>query len=275
LPDTAEFVEAAEGATAGEPIPDEIFVRAIDLPTLSVRQARAAVAQQIDILSPLPPAEVASCVVLVGPVEEGLNRFAVGFAPKGLLTRVAAPSERTVTLTGWLDGEAIAFRFDRPGAAPVKPDWRAGLEATTIAGACLAILLAAASLRLDHEIDRAQSRLDAANARVQRLSRETAALDRIGGAWRAAQVTRRGAVVDCALAGLAKAAGGPVTLSKLTLANGQISARLSAPISDSTLTALRALGFSAASTELAPATAPAPAAAAAIQDVRTSAADCR
>src|SRR5579864_3489629 len=64
------------------PPPDEVFVRAIDLPTLSLRQARAAVARQLDILSPLPPAEVAASVVLVGPTETGLHRYAVGLAPR-------------------------------------------------------------------------------------------------------------------------------------------------------------------------------------------------
>jgi hypothetical protein len=273
LPDTAEFVEATQGAI-GDELPEEIFVRAIDLPTLSLRQARAAVAQQIDILSPLPPAEVSTSVVLVGPVEEGLNRFAVGFAPHALLTRTASADERTVTLIGKLDGEVIAFRFDRPGDGRSAADWGARLEVATIAGACLAILLAAASLRLDREIDQAQSRLDATNTQVQRLTRETSSLARIGGAWRVAQATRKAGLVDCALTGLAKASGGPVTLSKLTLANGQVSARLSAPIGDAALTALKALGFSATpAAPSPPTTAPPPTTA--TQDVQTNAANCR
>jgi hypothetical protein len=274
LPDTAEFVATTEpGAGAAQEVPDEIFVRAIDLPTLSVRQARAAVAQQLDILSPLPPAEVSTSVVLVGPVEGGLNRFAVAFAPRGLLARMSTTSERTVTLIGKLDGEVIAFRFDRLGAAPRVADWGPRLETATIAGACLAILLAAASLRLDREIDQAQARLDAANTQVQRLTLEAASLARIGGAWRAAQATQKAGLVDCALSGLAKATGGPVTLSRLTLANGQVSARLSAPASDAALAALRALGFTPAST--ASPSASAPATPAAVQDVQTSAAACR
>ena len=273
MPDTAEFVDTAVGAISGEALPGDIFVRAIDLPTLSLRQARAAVAQQIDLLSPLPPAEVSTSVILVGPVEEGLNRFAVGFAPRGLLTRMASADERTVTLIGKLDGEAIAFRFDRPGGAPGTADWGPRLEAATIAGACLAILLAATSLRLDREIDQAQARLDATNSQVQRLTLETASLARIGGAWRVAQVTRKAGLVDCALSDLAKATGGPVTISKLTLTNGQLSARLSAPVSDATLAALRTLGFALASPASPPASAPTTPSV--VQDVWTSAATCR
>ena len=276
MPDTAEFVDATSAAVGGEALLDaprhEIFVRAIDLPTLSVRQARAAVAQQIDILSPLPPAEVSTSVVLVGPVEEGLNRFAVAFAPRGLLERASVAGERTISLTGSLDGESIAFRFDRPGAAAGVTDWGARLEVATIAGACVAIVLAGASFRLDREIDRSQARLDAANTQVQRLTLETASLARIGGAWRTAQATRKAGVLDCALSGLAKANGGFTTISRLTFANGQVTARLSAPIGNPTVAALRALGLRPAS----PAgSAPASALSAVTQDVQTNGADCR
>ncbi len=252
-------------------------MRALDLPTLSLKQARAAVAQQLDILSPLPPAEVACSVVLLGPVEEGLNRFAVGFAPRALLER---DGERIVTLIGRLDGEVIVFRFDRPGAPPGKPDWAAWLELATIAGLCVAMVLAGASVRLGGEIDRLQARTDAANTQVQHLSAQAAALARIGAAWRAAETTRQAGVVDCALSDLAKATGGPVSLTRLSLADGQFSARLNAPATDATLTALQAMGFRtttlgapvapplASPADTAP---PAPA----VRDVQTTAADCR
>jgi hypothetical protein len=281
LPDTADFVPADPVAPiAVAQVRDEIFVRAIDLPTLSLKQARAAVAQQLDILSPLPPAEVVSSVVLLGPVEEGLNRFAVGFAPRALLEG----GERTTTLIGRLDGEVIVFRFDRPGALPGQPDWARRLELATIAGLCLAIVLAGASVRLGREIDRLQARTDAANTEVQHLSAEAAALARIGAAWRAAEATRQAGVVDCALGDLAKATGGPVGLTRLNLADGQFSARLSAPATDATLTALQALGFRTTTppspAALAPAPAPAPPAAPAqpapaVRDVQTTATDCR
>ncbi|HXQ15636.1 MAG TPA: hypothetical protein VN814_13530 [Caulobacteraceae bacterium] len=287
MPDTADFAPSADEvqAIAAEPNRDEIFVRALDLPTLSLKQARAAVAQQLDILSPLPPAQVVSSVVLVGPVEDGLNRFAVGFAPRELLARMTEGGERSVALTGWLEGEAIAFRFDRPGAPPGKPDWAARLEAATIAGLCLAILLAGASVRMGREIDRVQARDDAANAQVQRLSGETASLTRIAAAWRAAQAARPAGVIDCALGDLAKATGGPVSLTRLSLAEGQVSAHLGAPASDATLTALRAMGFRAATPPTAASPAPVapsplagpgdPAAAPVVRDLQTTAADCR
>jgi len=282
MPDTADFVQpippdGPAASIAAAPVRDEIFVRALDLPTLSLKQARAAVLQQLDILSPLPPAEVASSVVLLGPVEEGLNRFAVGFAPRALLER---DGERIVTLIGRLDGEVIVFRFERPGAAPGKPDWAWRLELATIAGLCLAIVLAGASVRLGREIDRLQARTDAANTQAQHLSAEAASLARIGAAWRAAEATRQAGVVDCALGDLAKATGGPVGLTRLSLADGQLRARLNAPATDATLTALQAMGFRA-TTAVAP-VAPPPASSAdpappapAVREVQTTAADCR
>jgi len=274
LPDTAEFVEPPTTTIEGEEAREEIFVRAIDLPTLSVKQARAAVAQQIDILSPLPPAGVVSSVVLLGPVEEGLNRFAVGFAPRELVERMAEDGQRVVTLGGWLDEEEILFRFDRPGLAPGEADWARRLEIATIGAMCLAIVMAALSLRLDREADRLQSRLGTVNTEVRGLSGETAALARVGGAWRAAQAIRRPGLVDCALGDIAKASGGPIALSSFSLANGQFSAHLSQPASDATVTALRALGFSVSGPVP---TAPADAAAspAAVRDVQTTSADCR
>ena len=254
------------------PASDEVFVRAIDLPTPSLRQARAAVAQQLDILSPLPPAEVAAAVVLVGPTEAGLSRYAVGLAPRRLLAE--APAEgRIVTLIGRLDGEIIAFRFERPRAGADANGW---IELATIAGACLAILLAGANLRVDREIDSAQAQVDAADALVQQRSHEVAQVARVAGAWRAAAATRKAGVVDCALAGLVKASAGPVRVAGLAMAGGQLTARLADPPADPA--ALKALGLTPAvqtgpAATAAPAdTAPPPALA---QDFQTSAAACR
>jgi hypothetical protein len=242
LPDTADFIDAPPAAAQEEGPGEAVFVRAIDLPTPSVRQARAAVAQQLDILSPLPPADVVFSVVLLGPAEAGQSRFAVGLAPRALVQRNAAPGERAVILTGRLDGDLVPFRFEAAGARAGVPDWRARLEIATVAGVCLAILLGAASLRLDREIGRLQARADAVGERSQRLSRETGALGRVTAAWRAAQATRRASVVDCALTHLAQANSGPVSLATLTLADGQVTARMTSPPSDAMVTALRALG---------------------------------
>jgi hypothetical protein len=261
---------------------DEVFVRAIDLPTLSLRQARAAVAHQLDILSPLPPAEVAAAVVLIGPTEAGLHRYAVGLAPRRRLAE--APAEaRTVTLIGRLDDQVIAFRFERPGAAGGTAAW---LEITTIAGACLAIVLAGANLRVDREIDAAQARVDAADTTVQQRSHEVAAIARVAGAWRAAAATRRAGLVDCAMTALVKANGGAVKVADLAMAGGQLTARLAEPPSDGAVAAMKTLGLTPAAVPTAqnasapaggaadPASAPA-AAAAPTQDFQTSAAQCR
>ena len=280
MPETADIADPASELTVVEPTRDEVFVRAIDLPTLSVRQAEAAVAQQLDILSPLPTAEVVFSVVLIGPVEEGLNRFAVGFAPRELLARLGAGRERSVTLTGWLDGEPVRFRFEPSGAAPGQPNWAARLEAATIAGLCLAILLVGATLRMGGEIDKLQARADDANAEALRLGAEAASVDRLAVAWRAAAAARGAGVVDCALGGLAKAANGSVSIARLGFADGVVTAHLSAPPSDATLTALRALGFSATPPAAPggpsmPAAAADPAASPVVRDVQTTAADCR
>jgi hypothetical protein len=255
---------------------DEAFVRAVDLPTLSLRQARAAVAQQLDILSPLPPAEVAVSVVLVGPTEEGLNRYAVGLAPRRLIDKAPA-EDRTVTLIGRLDGQIIAFRFPRNAETRRLT---ARLEIATIAAACLAIVLAGANLRVDREIDAAQAKVDAADALVQQRSHEAAALARVAGAWRAAAATRKAGLVDCALADVVKASGGPVKIAGVVLAGGQLTVHLSAPPTDDAVAKLKSLGVTpvasspiaspAAGADPPPPPMPAPS-----QDFQTGAAACR
>ena len=269
----ADAAEAPpEPQTPPPPAREEIFVRAIDLPTLSLRQAKAAVTHQLDILSPLPPADVAASVVLLGPTEEGLNRFAVGIAPRRLLARAADDGGRTITLTltGRLDGQEIRFRFERAAARPAQPvSW---LEIATIAGMCVAIVLAGANLRVDREIDAVQARADDANQLVQRLTHDASAVSQVGAAWRAAQASRKADVVDCALGDLAKSAGGPVKLSSLTLAGGELTVRLAAQPTDAMTAPLRALGFAPVSAAPPPdPTAPAPAP----LEFRTSAAECR
>ena len=219
---------------------DEVFVRAIDLPTPSLRQARAAVAQQLDILSPLPPAETAWSVLLLGPSENGLSRFAVGFAPRRVLAE-RAPGGGAVRLAGRLDDQEIVFRFESPKAARGPVDW---LRVATVGGACLAIVLAAANLRVDHELDAVQTRLDAASRLAEQRSHTAADASRTLAAWRAAAATRKAGAVDCALGDIAKASGGLARLAKLELAEGQVTAWLSAPASDAEVIALRNLGAS-------------------------------
>ncbi len=266
----------------GAPPADEVFVRAIDLPTLSLRQARAAVANQLDILSPLPPAEVVAAVVLLGPTETGLHRYAVGLAPHRLLAAARAEG-RTVPLIGRLDDQVIVFRFERPGAAGGSAAW---LEIATIAGVCLAIVLAGANLRVDREIDTVQAKVETADATVQQRSHEVAAVARVAAAWRAAAATRRAGLVDCALTALVKASAGAVKVAGLTMAGGQLTARLAEPPSDGAVAAMKTLGLTAAPVPVAqsagapaavatPASDPTSAPAVPSQDFQTSAATCR
>jgi hypothetical protein len=262
--------DADDAPRAAAPALGEVFVRAIDLPTPSLRQARSAVAQQIDILSPLPPAETATSLVLLGPAEGGLSRFAVGFVQRARLWEPDDRSARPIALTGWLDGQEIEFRFEPGGAGARAASPGARLEAATVAGVCLAILLAAANVRVDREIDRVRAQDDAATSIVQRRTAEAAAENRVAAAWRAASVARRADVVDCALAGAAKAAGGPVKLAKLSLAGGQVTLRLASPLADPGATAMRALGFTPVSTA-----SPDPTAPPTVQTFEIGAAECR
>ncbi|HVN02367.1 MAG TPA: hypothetical protein VMT68_19365 [Caulobacteraceae bacterium] len=249
----------------------EVFVRALDLPTPSLGQARQAVAQQIDLLSPLPPAEAAVSVVLLGPAEDGQSRFAAGFAPRASLWPTGGPA-RPVTLTGKLEGQEIPFRFDPPRDRPVAPVAR--LEAVTIAGACLAILLAAANLRVDREIDRLQARTDAAVALVQARQGEAASTARVAKAWRAAGEVRQAGVIDCALGDIVKAAGGPVQIAQVSLSGGDLTVTLAQPPSDDAATALRTLGLTAVAAPAAPGPAGSPPPPPA-QTFHTTSAECR
>jgi hypothetical protein len=237
LPSPAESAATAEGAPQ-EAAADEVFVRAIDLPTPSLRQARAAVAQQIDILSPLPPADTAWSLVLLGPSENGLSRFAVGFVPRRLLEQ-RAPGGAAVRLTGRLDDQDVVFRFDNSTTAGAPVDW---MRVGAIAGVCLAIVLAGANVRIDRELDQTQTRLDAATQVAQQRARKAADASRVFDAWRAAAATHGAGMVDCALSDLVKASGGSAKLAKLELADGKITAWLSAPAADAAVSALRALG---------------------------------
>jgi hypothetical protein len=258
LPSPAEITaEADSDAGEAHAASADVFVRAIDLPTASLRQARAAIAQQLDILSPLPPADAAWSVLLLGPTEEGLSRFAVGFAPLDLLAQ-RAPDGTAVRLIGQLDGQDLEFRFDRSGSPGAgKLTSAARLEIATIAGLCLAVVLAGANLRVDRELDGVQTRLDAADTLVQQRTHEASASARVLGAWRAAAASRKAGVVDCALGDLAKAGGGPMKLAKLTLTDGQVTAWLSAPAPDTAISGLRALGAQPVATTAPATTAPA------------------
>ena len=267
----AQAIEASPDPAVETGPPDEVFVRAIDLPTPSLRQAQAAVAQQLDILSPLPPAEVAFSVVLQGPAEGGQNRFAVGIAPRARLWAGDQRDAGAVTRIGRLDGQVIVFRFERGGGGRRAPSPGARLEAATIAGACLALLLAGANLRVDREIDRLQTRADAAGQLVQARSAEAAAVARVASAWRAAAQARKAEAIDCAFGDLARAAGGPVKLSALTFSSGDLSLRLAAPLGDAGVTALRALGFTPAiAPPIDPTAAPPP-----VLDFKVGAGECR
>lgn len=223
---------AAESMTQPGPEPDapppeseEVFVRAVDLPTASETKARAAVALQLDILSPLPAGETVSSMVLLGPVEGGLTRFAVGMAPRSLFASHAAAGGRgpvAIRLAGRLDGQLISFRFENPHRAEARTKAAQGrLSTLVVVGACIAVLLAGLSLRLQREIDAAQAQADATDTAVhQALQSGRAGGEDVAG-WLSARAGNA-ALVECALLKAAAAGGdgGPVDLSDLSIGDG-------------------------------------------------------
>jgi hypothetical protein len=217
-------------ASSGE----AVFVRAVDLPTASLAKARDAVELQLDILSPLPADAVVASVAMLGPVDGGLTRFAVGFARLGMFDSYAAAGgsgPAAIRLTGRLDGEAIEFRFDNPNRTHARAQRdHSRLVLMASAAAALAMLAGAASLRLGGDIDAAQLRLDAADAAVQRSSRLDAAQNAAKTAWTTAGAAHNGRLIGCAFTALVNGAGGQVYLTDFTIDNGVATATLSRPL---------------------------------------------
>lgn len=201
-----------------------VFVRALDLPTASLRAAREAVALQLDILSPMPAAETVASVQLIGPAEHGQTRFAVGLAPlAGFDDLVAAGAKGPagVYLTGDLDGEAITFRFDNPHRRQAVAEGREQLFAmAALAGFCAVLVLGALSLRLGAETERAQARLEATQQVVRLASQQKRLQGDARRLWDNVSAPRNARLVSCGFNRLASTDGGQMALSDLTVANG-------------------------------------------------------
>ena len=222
-----------------------VFVRALDLPTASLKAAREAVRLQLDILSPLPADQAAWAVEAVGPAQGGQTRFAVAFAPRtifGPSATIAAHGPAFVELSGDLDGEAYLFRFDNPHRRRATEDGRRQtLELVCAFALGLVLVLGAVSLRLGQSVERAQARLEA----TQDLARFTSRQVRLQGdarrVWQAAAGHRHAMMVDCAFDTLA-ATGSEVVLTDLSAADGQVMAGFSQPMTPEQLAALTARG---------------------------------
>lgn len=231
-----------EEAGAGAPV----FVRALDLPTASLRAAREAVALQLDILSPMPAADTVSSVRLVGPAEHGQTRFAVGLAPLDRFAELAAAGARgpaSLYLSGELDGEAITFRFDNPYRRQALAAGREQILAMAGAGGlCAVLILGALSLRLGAETARAEDRLEATQQVVRLASQQKRLQGDARRLWDAVAGPRNARLVSCAFNALASAGGGQATLSELTVADGAAAAVPSQPLAPAQAQALAGLG---------------------------------
>ena len=222
-----------------------VFVRALDLPTGSLKAAREAVRLQLDILSPLPADQTAWAVEAVGPAQGGQTRFAVAFAPRSIFgpsAAIAAHGPAFVELPGTLDGEDYLFRFDNPHRRRAAEDGRRQtLELVCAFALGLVLVLGAASLRLGQSVERAQARLEA----TQDLARFTSRQVRLQGdaqrVWQVAAGQRHAMMVDCAFDTLA-ATGSEVVLTDLSAADGQVMAGFSQPMTPEQLSALTARG---------------------------------
>jgi hypothetical protein len=229
-----------EGAAA------PIFVCALDLPTASLRAAREAVAMQLDILSPMPAVQTVSSVRMVGPAENGQTRFAVGMAPLSRFDDLAAAGARGpagVYLTGDLDGEAIAFRFDNPHRREAVAQGREQLVAmASLGGLCAALVLGALSLRLGAETERAQARLEATQQVVRLASQQKRLQGDARRLWDNVSAPPNARLVSCSFDRLASAGGGQTALSDLTIESGVAEVGMSQPLGAAQTQALLAGG---------------------------------
>ncbi len=236
------FEQMPDEAGAGAPV----FVRALDLPTASLRAATEALAMQLDILSPMPAAETVSAIRLVGPAENGLTRFAVGLAPLSAFDDLAAQAARgpaALYLTGELDGQAMTFRFDNPYRRKALSAGRDQIVAmAALGGLCAVLILGALSLRLGGEIDRAEARLEATQQVVRLASQQKRLQGDARRLWDGVAAPRNARLVSCTFNALASAGGGQVLLSDLTLGEGTASVGLSQPLTPGQSRGLASLG---------------------------------
>lgn len=239
---SGEYEQPADAVRDDAPV----FVRALDLPTASLRAAREAVALQLDILSPMPADRTVASVQPVGPAEHGKTRYAVGLAPLDRFAALEAAGARgpaSLYLSGELDGETLTFRFDNPYRRQALAAGRSQIAAmAALGGLCAVLVLGALTLRLDAETGRAEDRLEA----TQQLVRLAGQQKRLQGdarrLWEGVAAPRNARLVSCAFNALASAAGGPVALSDLTAADGAVSFVTSQPAGPGLAQGLARLG---------------------------------
>ncbi len=229
---------------APAPAPPELFIRAIDLPVAALKNARVAVALQLDRLSPLPPGQGVAGVALIGPAEAGLTRFAVAIAPISIFT--PAPGARTVRrvwIEGALDGETFQFRFDHPETARDRAETlRDRLAIVATSAACLSLILGGASVGLDRYLTKAQDQLEQVRGAVAAARRQAQNQSAAMRRWTQLGQTSQAGRVGCVLDRLVGGGRERVYLTALSISPELVTAQYGQSLGPDRLSALAAEG---------------------------------
>jgi|GEM_PF-3101817 len=225
--------------------PSELFVQAVDLPVAALKDARAAVALQLDRLSPLPPGEGVAAVALIGPAEANLTRYAVAVAPLAIFTPTPGgrPLKR-VWLDGTLEGETYRFRFDHPETAGERAEGIRGyLQVVAISALCLILILGGASIGLDQRLVGDQDRLERTRVGVAAARRQAQAQSTAARRWAQLGETNQAGRVGCVFDRLAAGGQGRAYLSALSITPSLTTVNYSTAPTPERLTALATLGL--------------------------------
>lgn len=200
---------------AAAPTP-QVMARLMRLPTTSRARARAIIKLQLDRLSPLPVAETAFDLALVGR-EDTDGLFALGIVRKTDLIRPETRSRRTIALAQDVEGKRVVFQFRNPGwAGPGQPLWmRHAPRAAILAAAFAAVALAGAhrsSVWATGELPRLEAEGQARLAAARLASEQTAAR----AAWQKIDQIDAATRLTCVLERLDRPASGRLTLLGLT-----------------------------------------------------------
>lgn len=230
---------------AGPVAAPDLFVQAVDLPVAALKGARAAVALQLDRLSPLPAGEGVAAVALIGPAEANLTRYAVAIAPLAIFTPVPGgrPLKR-VWIDGMLDGETYRFRFDHPETAGERAEGvRGQLQVVAVSALCLILILGGASIGLDRRLADDQDRLERTQAGVAAARRQAQVQSAAARRWAQLGETNQAARIGCVFDRLAGAGQGRAYLSALSITPSLTTVEYSSAPGSERLTVLAASGL--------------------------------
>lgn len=231
-------------ARPAAPAAPDLFVQAVDLPVAALKDARAAVALQLDRMSPLPPGEGVAAVALIGPAEANLTRYAVAIAPLAIFTPVPGGRPlRRVWVDGALDGETYRFRFDHPETAGERAEGvRGHLQVVAVSALCLILILGGASIGLDQRLADDQDQLARTQAGVAAARRQAQAQSSAARRWAQLGETNQASRVGCVFDRLGSGQG-RAYLSALSITPSLITVDYSSTPGPERLTALATQGL--------------------------------